>query len=132
MKNNRLVIANILKELGVPASLQGYRYIICAVDLLVEDISRIDSILGLYDKVAEKCNTTRSKAERSIRHAIETGWIRGNTKLERKLFGYTVDYNKGKPTNGEFLGTVADYILMAKDNPELLNGLTGDGEQNDR
>jgi two-component system response regulator (stage 0 sporulation protein A) len=121
MEITRMVISNTLKTLGIPVSLQGYRYIICGVELLIEDINRIDSILGLYCDIAEKCNTTYTRAERSIRHAIETGWTRGNTKLEKKLFGYTVDYNKGKPTNGEFLGTIADYLLMAKDCPELLD-----------
>lgn len=62
--------------------------------------------------IAKQFNTTRSKAERAIRHAIEVGWERGNIDTIQKLFGYTVDMNKGKPTNSEFIATVADYIHM--------------------
>ena len=106
------IITKVMQDMGIPAHLKGYNYIRYGVGLLVEDISRIDQIVVLYGDIAEHFNDELYRAERAIRHAIETGWSRGNVELQRKLFGYTVDYNKGKPTNGEFLATVADYILM--------------------
>ena len=106
------IITKVMQDMGIPAHLKGYNYIRYGVGLLVEDISRIGQICVLYGDIAEHFNDEPSRAERAIRHAIETGWSRGDVELQRKLFGYTVDYNKGKPTNGEFLATVADYILM--------------------
>lgn len=108
----RLVISNVIKELGIPANLKGYRYITYGIELLINDINLIDSTMGIYKTVAEHFGTTPLKAERAIRHAIETGWSRANDDLVMKMFGYSVSSNKGRPTNSEFLATVADYLLM--------------------
>ncbi len=115
MKVNREIITKIIKELGIPANLKGYRFITYGVELLINDIQQIDSIMGFYKSVAEKFNTTPSCAERAIRHAIEVGWNRANIEFVNKLFGYTIDSNKGKPTNSEFLATVADYIVVMQE-----------------
>lgn len=106
------IITKVMQDMGIPAHLKGYRLIRYAVELLVEDINRADQIIVLYGDVAKKFNDTPSRTERAIRHAIETGWSRGDVDLQKKLFGYTVDYNKDNPTNSEFLTTVADYLLM--------------------
>lgn len=112
MKGKRLIITQALKELGIPANLKGYRYIEYAVESLMDDIEY--PITKLYKDVATKFNTKPTRAERAIRHAIELGWGRANTDFSKKMFGYSVDSNKGKPTNSEFLATVADYILMTE------------------
>lgn len=113
MSNRNLTITNTLKELGVPASLLGYHYLRYAIDLMANDMSLVNKITKqLYPEVAKQFKTTISRAERAMRHAIETGWNRGNNDLQCKLFSYTVDAKKGKPTNGEFIATVADYICM--------------------
>lgn len=108
-----LKIADILKDLGISANIMGYFYSKYAVELLVKDISLVNSITTrLYPLVAKKFNTTCSRVERAIRHAIEKGWDRGNLKTQNKLFGYTVSSDKGNPTNGEFLCTIADWLNM--------------------
>ena len=108
----RLAISNVIKELGIPANLKGYRYIVYGVELLINDINLIDCTMGVYKAIAEHFETSASRAERAIRVAIETGWDRANIDLVTKMFGYSVDANKGRPTNGEFLATVADYMIM--------------------
>ncbi len=114
-KDKHMLISEIIKEVGVPVSLLGYHYLKYAVEMIVEDISLINSITKIvYPKIAKRFNTTDSRVERAIRNAIETGWSRGNQNIQNKLFGYTIDSNKGKPTNCEFIVTVADYINMLK------------------
>ena len=108
----RLVISNVIKELGIPANLKGYWYISYAIELLLNNIELIDRTMNIYIDVATKFDSTPLRVERAIRTAIETGWNRANKDLAKKMFGYSVDSNKGKPTNGEFLATVADYIFM--------------------
>ena len=122
MEKSKLVISNVMKELGVSASLSGYHYIRYGVELIIDDVSLIDSTMKLYDNIATKFDTTVARAERAIRHAITVGWSRGDVDLEKKMFGYSVDANKGKPTNSEFLATVADYILMTQDHLNKKGG----------
>lgn len=106
-------ITKIMHELGIPAHIKGHAYIREALMFTVEDPSLINRITkGLYPKVAEKCQTTATRAERSIRHAIETAWDRGDLDTLQKFFGYTVSSSKGKPTNSEFLALVTDKILL--------------------
>lgn len=108
-----LKISEILKELGTPANLLGYFYLKDAIELVVKDITLMCAITKkLYPNVAKKHNTTPSRVERAIRHAIEVSWCRGNIELQNKMFGYTVDATKCKPTNSEFIGTVADWLKM--------------------
>ncbi len=118
MKGNKEIISRTIKRLGILAHLKGYRYIVYSVDLLINDFNRINSLMGIYGDIAKEFNTTTVRAERAIRHAIEVGWSRANVDFVNELFGYGVDANKGKPTNGEFLATVADYILMTRQGKE--------------
>lgn len=118
MKDYKEVITSTIKELGIPANLLGYHYIRYAVELMIYDISLINSITKVvYPMVAKKFNTTALRAERAIRHAIETGWDRANEDITMRLFGYSVSAHKGNPKNAEFIATVADYILMTYDHP---------------
>lgn len=106
-------ISKIVKEFGIPANLKGYRCIICAIELLIKEPNRVDSVIGLYTEVANMLDTTMSRAERAIRHAIEHGWSRAERSLVKELFGHSVDIDKGKPPkNSEFLATVAEYIAL--------------------
>lgn len=111
--SNYVKITNQLKDLGVPANLLGFHYARYAIELMMKDISLMNKITTqLYPEVALQFDTTPSKVERAIRHAIEVAWYRGNRETHTKLFGYTVDMLKGCPKNAEFIVTVADYILM--------------------
>lgn len=111
--NNELKISEILKELGTPADLLGYHYLKYAVELMLQDMSLMKSITKkLYPMIAKKFNTTCSRVERTIRHAIEVACEKGNIQLHHKLFGFTIDPNKCKPTNSEFIVTVVDWLNM--------------------
>ena len=115
MINRTKAISDHLKELGVSASLNGYRYLRYGISRMAEDITLMDAITKrLYPEIAQTFNTTASRVEKGIRTAIESGWDRGNRESQKRLFGYTVDMNKGKPTNCEFIVTVADYVLMCE------------------
>lgn len=104
-------ITNMLRTLGIPAHILGYRYLREALKLILKDPSYMNSVTKrLYEDVAKAFNTTNSRVERAIRHTIEIGWMRADTDLLYKIFGYSIDINKGKPTNSEFLATVAEHI----------------------
>ncbi len=108
-------ISALLKELGIPADLLGYRYLIFCIDAMIKDPSLMYGMFkGIYPMVAAKFDTSITKAERAIRNVIEVGWTRGCVETRNKLFGYTVDANKGRPTNGEFLCAVADWFVMTE------------------
>ena len=120
---NKKLITDVIKELGIPANIQGYRYLRYAVELVADDFSAIDKVTKfLYPNVANKFGTTSSKVERAIRHAIETSWLRGNKDLITKLFGYSVSADKGKPTNSEFIAAISDYIIMQNESCDSENG----------
>ena len=104
------IIRQLLKELGCSANLLGYEYLVSALFLCATSSKNILPMGTIYDDVAKKCDTTYSKAERSIRHAIETSILKANPDKFNEVFGWTVDSNKGKPTNSEYIFTVADYI----------------------
>ena len=111
----KMQISKMLKDLGISPSLRGYQYIRYCVELLQEDFSYVNNVTKkLYPEVAKKFDTTPSRVERAIRHAIEEGWILGDIDLQNKLFGYTVDQDKGKPTNSQFIATVADWFATIK------------------
>lgn len=111
--NNKERITSTIKELGIPANILGYNYLRYAIEITVQDFSIVNKITTrLYPEIANKFDTTNSRTERAIRHAIEVGWLRGNEDLIIKLFGYSISADKGKPTNSEFIATVADYIIM--------------------
>ena len=118
--SNEMRISDILKELGVSPNVIGYLYLIYGIEEMTKDQSLMYAITKrLYPLVAQKFDATAARVERSIRHAIEKGWCRGNMKMQEKLFGYTVDMNKGKPTNSEFMCTVADYFNMTQCEQEV-------------
>lgn len=109
-------IVKLIKEMGIPASVRGYYYLRYAVELMYEDISLMEAITKrLYPAVAKEFDTTASRAERAMRHAITVGWNRGNIELQNKAFGYSVSFEKGCPTNSEFIATLADYLHMERD-----------------
>ena len=111
-KSTEQQVADLLIQIGVPAHLKGYKYIRCAVGLIVEDHNYLDGGVTkmLYPEVAKRFSTTASRVERGIRHAIEVAWNRADFDVIQDLFGYTVNPLKGKPTNSEFIAMLADII----------------------
>lgn len=106
-------VTNIIHEIGVPAHIKGYQYLRDAIILAVNDMEMLNSITKiLYPTIAKKHQTTPSRVERAIRHAIEVAWSRGKMDTIDALFGYTVSTGKGKPTNSEFIALIADKIRL--------------------
>lgn len=106
-------VTNVIHDVGVPAHIKGYQYIREAIILAVKDEEIINSITKvLYPTLATTFKTTPSRVERAIRHAIEVAWNRGQIEVHDKIFGYTVNSNKGKPTNSEFIAMIADRIRL--------------------
>ncbi len=106
-------ITHIIHEIGVPAHIKGYMYLREAITMVYNDIELLGSITKvLYPDIAKKFNTTASRVERAIRHAIEVAWSRGNIESISSLFGYTVNVSKAKPTNSEFIAMVADRLRL--------------------
>lgn len=106
-------ITNIIHEIGVPAHIKGYMYLREAITMVYNDIDLLGSITKvLYPDIAKKFNTTASRVERAIRHAIEVAWSRGNIDSISALFGYTINISKAKPTNSEFIAMVADRLRL--------------------
>ncbi len=112
-KNLESSITSIIHEIGVPAHIKGYMYLREAISMVYNDIELLGSITKvLYPDIAKKYNTTASRVERAIRHAIEVAWSRGNIESISSLFGYTVSMSKAKPTNSEFIAMVADKLRL--------------------
>lgn len=106
-------VTDMIHDIGVPAHIKGYQYLREAIMISVEDTSMLGSITKiLYPTIAKKFQTTPSRVERAIRHAIEVAWSRGRMETLDNLFGYTIDTTKGKPTNSEFIALVADKIRL--------------------
>ncbi|MDI6618132.1 MAG: sporulation transcription factor Spo0A [Clostridiales bacterium] len=113
--NNNLEseITNIIHEIGVPAHIKGYLYLREAIFMVVNDVELLSAVTKeLYPSIAKKFNTTASRVERAIRHAIEVAWSRGQIETINKIFGYTIHNGKGKPTNSEFIAMVADKLRL--------------------
>ena len=107
-------VTDMIHEIGVPAHIKGYQYLREAIMMSVEDIEMLSSITKvLYPTIAEKYDTTPSRGERAIRHAIEVAWNRGRMETLNALFGYTISTGKGKPTNSEFIALIADKIRLS-------------------
>ena len=107
------VVTDIIHEIGVPAHIKGYQYLREAILLTIRDMEAINAVTKvLYHEVARKFNTTPSRVERAIRHAIEVAWDRGDVETLQKYFGYTVSGIKGKPTNSEFIAMIADHLRL--------------------
>lgn len=106
-------VTDIIHEIGVPAHIKGYQYLRTAIVMCVEDMEMLSSITKLlYPTIAKKYKTTSSRVERAIRHAIEVAWSRGRMDTIDSMFGYTVNYGKGKPTNSEFIALITDKIRL--------------------
>ena len=106
-------VTNVIHEIGVPAHIKGYQYLRDAIIMVVNDMDVLNSITKqLYPNIAKQYNTTPSRVERAIRHAIEVAWARGKMDSIDKLFGYTVNNGKGKPTNSEFIALIADRLRL--------------------
>lgn len=106
-------ITNTLHELGVPSHIKGYQYIREGITMVFERPELVGGITKeLYPEIAKKYQTTVSRVERAIRHAIEVSWNRGNWQLMEEIFGHSVDIDKAKPTNSEFIVTIADKLRL--------------------
>ncbi|AJA51976.1 chemotaxis protein CheY [Clostridium pasteurianum] len=106
-------ITSIIHEIGVPAHIKGYMYLREAINMVVDNIELLSAVTKeLYPSIAKKYNTTASRVERAIRHAIEVAWSRGQVDTINKLFGYTIHNGKGKPTNSEFIAMIADKLRL--------------------
>lgn len=107
------MVTNMIHEIGIPAHIKGYHYLRDAIIMAVEDMDVLNAITKvLYPTVAKRHQTTSSRVERAIRHAIEVAWSRGKLDTLDELFGYTVSNGKGKPTNSEFIALIADTIRL--------------------
>ena len=116
------MVTGIIHEIGVPAHIKGYQYLREAIIIAVNDMDVINAITKvLYPMVAKKFDTTPSRVERAIRHAIEVAWDRGDLDTLQRFFGYTVSNTKGKPTNSEFIALIADKLQLQLKSSEAAN-----------
>ena len=108
-----LTITGILHQIGVPAHIKGYHYLRSSIMMSVKQPEIINAITKeLYPSVANKYNTTSSRVERAIRHAIEVAWDRGDVDILNSYFGYTIHNSRGKPTNSEFIAMISDRLRL--------------------
>lgn len=116
-RSMQLKITKLLHELGIPSHIKGYQFIRSAISMVYDDPSLIGGITKeLYPDLSLKFNTTIQRVERAIRHAIEVSWLRGDLDLMEEIFGHSVDIDKAKPTNSEFIVTIADKLRL-----EMIN-----------
>ncbi len=116
-KSNKveIEISKLLHSLGIPSHIRGYQYIRESVYMMYENPDMIGGITkSIYPEIAVRFDTTASRVERAIRHAIEVSWARGDYDLMEELFGHSVDYDRSKPTNSEFIATLADNLRLNK------------------
>lgn len=106
-------VTKIIHQIGVPAHIKGYQYLRTAILMTIDDNDIINSVTKiLYPTVAKKYQTTTSRVERAIRHAIEVAWDRGDVDVLNSYFGYTIQNSRGKPTNSEFIAMIADNLRL--------------------
>ncbi len=106
-------VTRIIHQIGVPAHIKGYQYLRTAILMTISDNEVINSVTKvLYPSVAKKYQTTTSRVERAIRHAIEVAWDRGDVDTLNSYFGYTIQNSRGKPTNSEFIAMIADNLRL--------------------
>lgn len=111
--NLEISVTKLLHGLGVPSHIKGYQYIREGVILMYEKPDIVGAITKeLYPEIAKRFDTTVSRVERAIRHAIEVSWNRGDIELMEEIFGHSVDYDRAKPTNSEFIVTVSDKLRL--------------------
>lgn len=109
-----VVVSDIMRQIGVPAHIKGYQYLRQAIILCVNDTDMLGSVTKvLYPTVAKIYQTTSSRVERAIRHAIEVAWDRGDVEVLSSYFGYTIQNSRGKPTNSEFIAMIADKLRLS-------------------
>ena len=112
-RNMDVEVTKIIHQMGVPAHIKGYQYLREAILMVIDDVSLLGAVTKeLYPLIARKYMTTPSRVERAIRHAIELAWDRGNVEMMNKFFGYTINVERGKPTNSEFIAMVADKLRI--------------------
>ncbi len=110
-----LEVTNMIHEVGIPAHIKGYQYIRDSIMMSTDNMDVLSSITKvLYPSIAKKYKTTPSRVERAIRHAIEVAWNRGKADSLEELFSYTVNGNKGKPTNSEFIALLSDKLRLQR------------------
>ncbi len=115
MTDLELTVTEIIHQIGVPAHIKGYYYLRESILMVIADHTILSAITKqLYPGVAKKYDTTASRVERAIRHAIEVAWDRGNVEVLENYFGYTINSSRGKPTNSEFIAMIADKINMSR------------------
>ena len=113
-RDTEVVISDIMRQIGVPAHIKGYQYLRTAIDLSINDAEMLESVTKLlYPTIAKMYSTTSSRVERAIRHAIEVAWNRGDVDVLSSYFGYTIQSDRGKPTNSEFIAMIADRIKLS-------------------
>lgn len=111
--DTEIMVTDIIQKLGVPAHIKGYHYLRTAILSAIDDTRLMECVTKqLYPCVAKKYDTTSSRVERAIRHAIEIAWDRGNTETINSFFGYSIDSYRGRPTNSEFIALVTDRIRL--------------------
>lgn len=107
-------VTKVIHQIGVPAHIKGYQYLRTAILMTIKDSDIINSVTKiLYPSVAKQYSTTSSRVERAIRHAIEVAWDRGDIDTLNSYFGFTVQNNRGKPTNSEFIAMIADNLRLS-------------------
>lgn len=112
-ENIEVEVTRIIHQMGVPAHVKGYLYLRDAIIFVVHDANLMGAVTKeLYPMISKKYDTTPSRVERAIRHAIELAWDRGNVDMMNKYFGYTIDVERGKPTNSEFIAMIADKLRI--------------------
>ena len=120
--NLKISITKTLHELGVPSHIKGYQYIREGISIVYNNPDIVGGITKeLYPEIAKKYDSTGSRVERAIRHAIEVSWNRGNWDLMEEIFGHSVDIDKAKPTNSEFIVTIADKLRLEYNRPYVKN-----------
>ncbi|MHB1125337.1 MAG: sporulation transcription factor Spo0A [Bacillota bacterium] len=112
-RNLDVEVTKIIHQMGVPAHIKGYQYLRDAILCVIDEVNLLGAVTKeLYPMIAQKYVTTPSRVERAIRHAIELAWDRGNVEMMNRFFGYTINVERGKPTNSEFIAMVADKLRI--------------------
>lgn len=116
MENTEVRISKLFKEMGITPAILGHGYLKEAITMVIADKTVLYSVTKiLYPEIAKKFNTTASRVERAIRHAIEKSALNANIDLIQEIFGYTISVEKGKPANSEFIASVAEYLVLTQE-----------------
>lgn len=115
MPNFTKQATELMKELGIRPNIKGYKYIMYAIELSETNRDITDRMITLYVTIAEKFNDNYRRVERAIRHAVESAWNIGNTEVQDELFRYTINPDKGKPTNSEFIATIVEHLYIQQE-----------------